>query len=237
MCPGENKYSDGTYLERNSSWHIEDSPWKASHIEKSIRKHALSVDRVADVGCGAGEVLRVLAKDFPNGRFFGFEMSPQASKFHSERESDRVEFLQEDFLAGNSTFSLVLCIDVVEHVEDSYSFLRELRRRGDAHIFHIPLELSALSVLQDAPRRAREQVGHLHFYTPSTARLIIEECGYQILESRFTPFFYGLPVSSWKAKIAWIPRRILFWISPEWCVRVLGGCSLLVVARPVERST
>jgi hypothetical protein len=33
-----NIYQDGTYLENNSSWHEEDSPFKAGQIKRIIEK-------------------------------------------------------------------------------------------------------------------------------------------------------------------------------------------------------
>lgn len=32
-------YEDGTYLANNATWHAEDSRWKATQIEKLLRKN------------------------------------------------------------------------------------------------------------------------------------------------------------------------------------------------------
>lgn len=38
----ENIYTDGEYAENNPSWHEEDSPFKARHINQLIQKNSLS---------------------------------------------------------------------------------------------------------------------------------------------------------------------------------------------------
>ena len=53
----ESIYDDGTYLENNNGWHVADSPWKAQQIRRAIEANNLAFDTVAEVGCGAGEIL------------------------------------------------------------------------------------------------------------------------------------------------------------------------------------
>ncbi len=55
-------YEDEKYLSKNESWHVEDSPWKATQIVKLINENDYELDittigTVCEVGCGAGEVL------------------------------------------------------------------------------------------------------------------------------------------------------------------------------------
>ena len=51
-------YTDGQYIAKNPSYHIEDSPWKARQILKMLHRHDLPLRSVCEIGCGAGEVLR-----------------------------------------------------------------------------------------------------------------------------------------------------------------------------------
>ena len=37
------RYGDGDYLSKNKDWHVEDSPWKASQIDKIIHRNNLKV--------------------------------------------------------------------------------------------------------------------------------------------------------------------------------------------------
>ena len=59
-------YLSGKYSEKNPTYHIEHSPFKAQQILKMVNKHGLHPGSVCDVGCGAGEVLRQLL-ELPRG--------------------------------------------------------------------------------------------------------------------------------------------------------------------------
>ena len=69
------QYLTGEYQEKNPSFHVEDSPWKARQIQKMLDAQGISPRRVAEVGCGAGEILAQLARLYPDAKFDGFEIS------------------------------------------------------------------------------------------------------------------------------------------------------------------
>jgi len=112
-CALDGIYSDGGYLTRNPSWHVEDSPWKARQIERILRQNAIAPRAIAEVGCGAGEILVQLQKIFPNSDFFGFEVSPQAFSLCAARESAHIRFHLKDLLEDETAyFDVLLAIDV-----------------------------------------------------------------------------------------------------------------------------
>ena len=60
-----NIYQDGTYLANNSDWHVADSPWKAEQICAILDRNRLAPKTVCEVGCGAGQILRILSERLP----------------------------------------------------------------------------------------------------------------------------------------------------------------------------
>jgi tRNA G46 methylase TrmB len=54
-------YTEGAYLKNNPDWHQEGSKWKADLVLEFIKKFHIPTRLVADVGCGAGEILVQLA--------------------------------------------------------------------------------------------------------------------------------------------------------------------------------
>jgi tRNA G46 methylase TrmB len=68
-------YNDGQYLDANPSWHVEDSPWKAGQIQKMIERNKLQFSSMAEIGCGAGEILRQLQLLYPSCQYHGYEIS------------------------------------------------------------------------------------------------------------------------------------------------------------------
>ena len=109
-------------------------------------------------------------------------------------------------------------------------FITKLRSKAEYKVFHIPLDVSVLSVLHSSMLRARQRVGHLHYFTQETAIATLVDCGYKIIDGFFTAPFNGLPTSQLKARIARLPRKVLFSISPRFAARMIGGCSYLVLA-------
>jgi hypothetical protein len=75
---------------------------------------------------------------------------------------------------------------------------------------------------------ARESVGHLHYFTPETAIATLKDTGYNIIDQSFTPGF-DVSARTIKARIAKLPRQLLFKISPSTMAKWVGGASLLVL--------
>jgi SAM-dependent methyltransferase len=227
-------YEDGTYLGNNPTWHQEDSRWKADQIRRILQANGVSPRRVGEVGCGAGEVLKCLAEDYGSDVVFeGYDISPNAYEIASKKQATNLKFVLGDLLAvPGEPFDVALAIDVFEHIDDYLGFLRRFRTRGTYKVFHIPLDLSVQSVLRSSPiLKGRATVGHLHYFTKETALATLKDTGYEIVDSFYTHGGLDLPNRGWKANLMRLPRRLFVAAQPDLAVRVLGGASLLVLAR------
>lgn len=226
-------YSDGTYLRNNPDWHTDDSAWKAGHIAELLAGHRIAPKTVCEIGCGAGEILRSLAGELaPGTRFFGYEISPDAYRLCAGKSGGNFAFKLGDLLEEPAHFDVVMAIDVFEHVEDYFSFLRKLRGKAEYKVFHIPLELSALAVARSRPLLdARRSVGHIHHFSKETALAALEDTGYEVIDHRYTSGRTELGRLGWKTRLLKGPRQALYKMNPDAAARVLGGYSLLVLAR------
>jgi len=224
-------YTDGTYFRNNPAWHEDDSAWKAGHILTLLRRNGIAPRSVCEVGCGAGEILRTLAGELPGTSFVGYEVSPMAYAISDRKAGGNLAFKFGDFLDDSVEFDVVMAIDVFEHVEDYFSFLRRMRSRARFKVFHIPLELSVQNVLRVSPlMHARRAVGHLHHFNRETALAALEDTGYEILDEFYTSGRTQLGGLGWRTQLLKWPRRLTYSLSPETAVRVLGGYSLMVLA-------
>lgn len=125
-----------------------------------------------------------------------------------------------------------MAIDVFEHVEDYYGFLRNLKKIGKYKVFHIPLDLSVQAVLRSTPMAwTRATFGHLHYFTKETAFAALSDTGYEVVDWFYTKGSLEIPNRRWKANIMKLPRRLLFSFNQDLAVRILGGFSLLVLAK------
>lgn len=231
--PRNTRYQDGTYLQCNPTWHAEDSPWKARHIATILRRNHISPKTVCEIGCGAGEVLSGVARELGDDVVCsGFEVSPQAFEICRTKEQRNLRFFLRDPLdEPEPVFDVALAIDVVEHVEDCFGFLRRLKRKAVYKVLHIPLEMTVQAVLRMSPLlAARASVGHIHYFSRETAIAILEDTGYELIDQCYTALSLELPARGW-ARLARLPRRLAFAAHPDFAVRVLGGFWLLVLAK------
>lgn len=230
----EAAYSNGDYLTKNPTWHIEDSPWKAAQVLKIMQQHSLRPSTVCEIGCGAGEILRELALKMPGTGFYGYEVSEDAYKFCMTRQTDQLRFTLGNLLDEHNTdfFDLMLVMDVFEHVDDYYGFLRKCRSKATYKIFHIPLDISVLSLLRKHTLlKTRELYGHIQYFTKDTALATLKDAGYDIIHSFYTGSSVDRPAKSFAGQLAKIPRKLLFSLNQDFTVKTLGGYSLLVLAK------
>ena len=225
-------YNDGTYLRNNPEWHADDSSWKASHIADILARNAVVPRTVCEIGCGAGEVLRSLAARLPvETRYTGYEISPQAHRLCRGKSSENLQFRLANLLEEEAYYDVAMAVDVFEHVENYFDFLRCLRRKARYKVFHIPLDLSALALVRGGPLLdIRRSVGHLHYFTKDTALAALEETGYRVVDWHYTSGRTELPNLGWKTRLLKVPREALFRVNADVAARTLGGYSLMALA-------
>jgi len=228
-----NIYMDGEFLKKNPLWYIDESPFKVKQILRMIQKNQLRPKTICEVGCGAGEVLKLLQEKMDaTCRFCGYDISPQALEICKSRANESLQFKLADISQeANTFFDLMLVLDVIEHVQDYYGFLNGIRQKSELKIFHIPLDLSVQAVLRKRGLlKRREMHGHIQYFTKETALETLKDVGYELLDYFFTPRCIELGEETVQ-KIARLPRKICFAIHQDLTVRILGGYSLLVLAK------
>jgi SAM-dependent methyltransferase len=223
---------NGEYFRNNPTWHIEDSPWKASQINKMLNRHDINPTSIAEIGCGAGEILNQLYSSMPNNLVFtGYDISTDAIDFARQREKDRLKFKLENFLETEEKFDLLLMMDVFEHVDDYLGFLKQCKTKSRHTIFHIPLEVTVMGILRNHFINTRNSLGHLHYFTKETAIATLTDSGYEIVDYFYTAGPLDMPKHNLHTKFTYLPRKLLFKMNQHIAVKLLGGFSLLVLAR------
>jgi hypothetical protein len=167
----------------------------------------------------------------PQCRFYGYEISPQAFAMCQTRTNDRLYFKLADILDEDDVFvDLILILDVIEHMEDYFQFLRSIKEKSKYKIFHIPLDVSAQSVLRRTGLMKRwDMYSHLHYFTAETALRTLQTAGYTIRDYLYTPIGIDL-ADTFAQRMLKLPRKLGFAIRPQLTARMLGGFGLLVLA-------
>lgn len=228
-------YIDGTYYKNNPTWDSADACWKTDIILKILKKNKLTVTEVIEIGCGAGANLVELAKkDIQLLHLRGYDISPQAIELARKNESEKIVFFNEDLTEKTTVKTeLMLVIDVLEHVDDFYGFLRKIKPKSSYFIFHIPLDLSCRTIMKPhVLLQQRETVGHIHYYTKDIVEWALQDTGYEIVDWLYTkPITDIQPADSVKRFIKKTLRQISFFINKDWSVKKWGGYSIMILAK------
>jgi 2-polyprenyl-3-methyl-5-hydroxy-6-metoxy-1,4-benzoquinol methylase len=229
-----NIYKNGSYVGLNPTWHVEDSAWKAENIAKILEHNKIPFDCVAEVGCGAGIILKELSKRYEHVEFYGYDISPDAMKFWTNMP--RVTFTLGEFQKTERNYDVLLVIDVLEHIEDYMGFLKNILKRSRFFVFHIPLELSAQQVIRDIQLHTRTTYGHIHYFSKATAFATLTDTGFHILDCFYTNANeqYASTHNNFRMKMANVTRNLLFSFDRDLTVKLLGGYELMVLAKARE---
>lgn len=227
------RYLTDDYLNNNPSWDIEDSSWKANLVKEIFDNAGLQPQTICDIGCGAGEVLVVLNTFYKNAELSGFDIAPKASEFWKLCNDSNIKYTLGDFFEHNKKhYDVILLLDVIEHLSDPVDFIRKLHKYSNYIVCHIPLDLSAVSVLRESPLlHARKKVGHIHYFTKNLAFAMLKEADCRILLWRYTGAFSRAPSLSLITRIASFPRKLVFAFNKDWGVRLLGGETIIVLTK------
>jgi cyclopropane fatty-acyl-phospholipid synthase-like methyltransferase len=228
-----NIYNDSSYLRNNPDWHEKDASFKAEQILKLLRMVPGSILKIAEVGCGSGQILVELSNRLPEQiTFYGFDISKDAFNIAKTKETTRITIRLLDLVdesEENYFFDVLLVIDVLEHIDNYFKFLDGIVKKGKYTIFHIPLDLSVWSLFREKMLiESKERVGHIHNFTEDFIKRILEDYGFRILFQTYTgPIF---EMKTLKENIINKTRNLLFKINKRFASKSIGGYSILLLA-------
>ncbi|QCG93006.1 methyltransferase domain-containing protein (plasmid) [Azospirillum sp. TSA2s] len=130
----------------------------------------LDYDSVLDVGCGQGDLLESLMRLKPQARYAGVDFSASAVA-GAKRRVPTAELDQLDLAAGalDRRFDLVVCTDVVEHIEDDRAAIVNLAAMTGKYL--------VVTTLQGRMREYEKLVGHYRNYKPGELEAKIRDAG------------------------------------------------------------
>lgn len=230
----QEKYVNGDYLKVAPTWHVEESAWKAEQILRLMARNNIRPKTICDVGCGAGEVIKQLSERMDSDCvFWGYDISPQAFEICKTRSSDKLHYKLADIRQEQDAFfDAMLVIDVLDGIQDYFSYLRDLQPKSAYKIFHIPLLFSVQQALRvEALLKLREAYGQIHYFNKETALQSLRDAGYQVISYCYTNGSIELPTGELLRNLLRLPRKLFFAINKDLAVRILGGCKLLVLAK------
>jgi SAM-dependent methyltransferase len=148
----------------------------------SLRRFARS-GRLVEIGCAYGVFLDVARAHFD---VVGFEVSEAAaSRARARGLSVRATAPSDDLLRASGPFDCAVMLDVIEHLERPEDVLRALRPHVKGPLLLTTGDFgSLLSRAMGRRWRLMTPPQHLHFFTQSSLRALLERTGWRILEIR-----------------------------------------------------
>lgn len=178
--------------------------YRAEALTSAAWSHMPEGAKVLDVGCGTGDNLRYILRD--KAVFFGLEYAERTARIAAtileERAKIRVGSATE-IPFDNDEFDLVLCIEVLEHMEKDNEACREIARvlkHGGTLILSLPYRHWFPYYFG--------AMGHLRHYTRSDVEEMLHRAGLRI-----THYLPNYPRWSRFANYAYIGCRIyVLWL-------------------------
>ena len=147
----------------------------ASQVE-FIKKHVSHAERIVDVGCGYGQLLKCLRDTFPEAKLFGVEISekcqPALKQLGVQVAGTTLE--REGGNPFGEGFDVLTCSHVLEHSCQVAKFLgicAQLSREGGFVMFEVP----------NCEFEYGCDVPHLTFFTPKALAQALQSAGFEVL--------------------------------------------------------
>lgn len=170
-------------VDYNASWETKWNDMRrfgptGRHLRRIIVRMIGGLDyaSVLDVGCGQGSLLAALMPLRPNARYAGVDFSEKALEVARQR-APSAEFATLDLTEGHleRRFDLVLCTDVVEHIEDDAAAIANLAAMTERYLL--------VTSLQGRMRPYETLVGHYRNYAHGELQAKIEACGLKVVRT------------------------------------------------------
>lgn len=133
---------------------------------------------ILDAGCGEGFLTDYLARRDPSLRLTGVDMSSEAIAYAEERFGERARFRTGNVYKlpfSDNSFDVVLCSEVLEHLDEPDLAVRELIRVARRHVVITVPNEPYFKWLNDLARALGISMdpGHVNFWTRSSFKAFI----------------------------------------------------------------
>jgi SAM-dependent methyltransferase len=133
----------------------------------------LDFESLIDVGCGNGVQLRAIRQLFPQVRLVGADISQHALAQVKEILPDiTTHHLDATGLASTDRYDMVICCQVLEHIEDDVSVIAGMCNMTKKYVL--------VTTLQGRMRDCEVDVGHVRNYRYGELQRKMEDAGLMI---------------------------------------------------------
>jgi len=200
---------------------------------KIIKKEIAKKDKVTllDYGCGDGYWAAIFS-EFPNCEVTGVDYNPVRLE-RARCLAKNAKFIEADLCQPNKQlreYDIVFCSQVVEHIENDFLFLANLKRYlKDDGVLILGTTNEGCFTQKFRNYRAKEKTDHKHFYKEKEIKDKIEKAGFfikvfyrEVFYPGFDSIYYGLTSTDLGFKLL----ELLTIIFPSQCSDYYFVCGL-----------
>ncbi|TWT52690.1 bifunctional 3-demethylubiquinone-9 3-methyltransferase/ 2-octaprenyl-6-hydroxy phenol methylase [Rubripirellula amarantea] len=187
VCNPPLKEHDGPYW---TPRRIKSSSYFQYHVYQWARRLADEhrLHRIADIGCGPGtKLMNMFGTEFD---VHGFDQPEAIEICRSRYDRGEFEVLDlDDVMACEEKvdiFDLVICADVIEHLEYPERLLEHIRRMSGRHT-QILLSTPDRIRLNGTDVRSPNNKAHVREWTRDELQLFLQARGFSVVEAKFFP--------------------------------------------------
>ena len=183
-----------TYHQKNNKYHsvIRRNNFTYFYILQFLHSHDINrfgtMRKVLDIGCGVGTMSLYLAS--LGAEVTGIDISERAISLSKDAQKSlgikNVSFHHGDITAARGIFDLVICLEVIEHIEDDGKMLDEIRshlKKGGRLFLSTPSRENVLYTL-GFYKKFDTEVGHCRRYTMDELHTLVSHHGFQVIAQK-----------------------------------------------------
>lgn len=172
-----------SFRSTNHNKHTTSNWFYRKHLESFYEKLSEVIEETGcstllDAGCGEGFVVNFLAKEHPELKISGVDISETAIEYAKEHFGDDAVFRTGSVYKlpfSDNSFDAVLCSEVLEHLDDPNRAMLELKRVARSNVIitvpHEPFFQWLNNVSQWL--HLGPDCGHVNFWTSSTFQAFV----------------------------------------------------------------
>lgn len=205
---------------------------KAEQLASLVPAH-IHFATALEIGCAEGIIINRLRELLQIKRCFGIDICQTFLSFGKKHYPD-IRFIQYNGLNlpfSDKSVDLIILSDIIEHISDLDSFLREVKRVARYGLLKVPLDKYLWRKLISEPLRRSHSVGfahpdgHLHEFSKRSCKILLTKMEFKILTSKVV-YQFGKPTYKDKRgilKLRWYIDLKLKQLFPEFAHKIFGG--------------
>lgn len=174
--------------------------WHGNKLEEVVKaiKGNKRRDKILDVGSASGWFISEISKRFQDSNCFGIDIYSKGI-FYAKKKYPQVEFKvadAHDIPYKDETFDVIVCTEVLEHVDDPWQVVMEIKRvlkTGGLAIIELDSGSWLFSIIWYLWRKSKGRIwneAHLHSFNVKKLDRLITSCGLKIIKKK--KFNFGM---------------------------------------------